>query len=229
MAKPRKKTTRRSTAKKSKGTKKPKAKRGTKKPKAKRRVTRPKKRTAASRKRARPKRAAAPKRRARRTRAAATRPARVARPEPAAIEIVSAGTGLAGDVAAALRGRGDPFPDPDVVEAIAAVCAGYRQGPGSDSPLGIPFDADLEVAREFVDRFLKGAPRAMPDREMHRGTVRSTVDGILAQDGLTDVGEVARATLTSLSLGAWEPGFDEHAKRNALAGFMVRWYEAGRA
>jgi hypothetical protein len=153
----------------------------------------------------------------------------VARPEAVAITAVATETGLAADVAEALRGRGDAFPDPDVVEAIATVCAGYRQGPGSDSPLGIPFDADQEVARELVDRFLKGAPRAMPDREMHRGTVRATVDGVLAQAGLTDVGEVARATLTSLCLGAWEPGFDEHARRNALAGFMVRWYEVGRA
>jgi hypothetical protein len=142
---------------------------------------------------------------------------------------VAAETGLAADVAAALRGRGDAFPDPDVVAAIATVCAGYRQGPGSDSPLGIPFDADQEVAREFVDRFMKGAPRAMPDREMHRGTVRTTVELNLTQAGLTDVGEVARAALTSLCLGAWEPGFDEHARRNALAGFIVRWYDAGLA
>ena len=220
MAKPRKKVTRRSTAKKAKRPKKAKAKR---------RVARPKKRAAAAKKRTRPKRAAAPQRRATRTRSRATRPARVARVKSVAVEAVAAETGLAADVTATLHGRGDAFPDPDVVEAIATVCAGYRKGPGSDSPLGIPFDADREVAREFVDRFLKGAPRAMPDREMHRGTVRATVDGNLEQAGLTDVGEMARATLTSLCLGAWEPGFDEHARRNAIAGFMVRWYEAGRA
>jgi hypothetical protein len=220
MAKPRKKAPRRST------TKRPKR---AKKPKAKRRVPRPKKRATTARKRPRPKRTAAPRRRATRTRSPAARVARVARPEAAAAPDVAAETGLAADVTAALRSRGDAFPEPDVVEAIATVCAGYRQGPGSDSPLGIPFDADLAVAREFVDRFLKGAPRAVPDREMHRRTVRSTIDGTLAQAGLADVGEVARATLTSLSLGAWEPGFDEHAERNAIAGFMVRWYDAGRA
>jgi len=43
-----------------------------------------------------------------------------------------------------------------------------------------------------------------------------------------DLSDKARATLASLCLGAWEPGFDEHARRNAIAGFVVRWYAAGR-
>ncbi len=218
MAKPRKKAPRKK-ARKSKITKKPRAAR---QPKAKRRTTRAKKSASASRARQRPrkKRTLAPKRRLTRARAAAPRA------PLASVTEIAAETGLAAGVAAALRGRGHS-PDPEAVEAIAAVCAGYRKGPGADSPLAIPFDADLEVAREFVDRFLKGVPRAVLDREMHRGTVRSTVDGDLEQFGFTDVGEPARATLTSLCLGAWEPGADEHAKRNAIAGFVVRWYRAG--
>jgi hypothetical protein len=129
---------------------------------------------------------------------------------------------------AALRGRGHE-PGADVVETIATVCAGYRKGPATDSPLGIPFDADAAVAREFVDRFLKGVPPAVLDRQMHRNTVRSTVDGDLAQFKVVGVGESARETLTSLCLGAWDPAADEHAKRNAIAGFVVRWYREGLA
>jgi hypothetical protein len=36
-----------------------------------------------------------------------------------------------------------------------------------------------------------------------------------------------RATTTPLALGSWRPGFDEHAPRNAIAGFLVRWCVAG--
>jgi hypothetical protein len=129
---------------------------------------------------------------------------------------------------AALRGRGHQ-PGPDVVETIATVCAGYRKGPAADSPLDIPFDADVEVAREFVDRYVKGVPPAVLDREMHRHTVRSTVDGDIEQFGVTGAGETALETLTSLCLGAWDPAADENAKRNAIAGFVVRWYRDGLA
>jgi len=140
----------------------------------------------------------------------------------------ASGTGLAADVTAALRGRGYE-PTPDVVDTIATVCAGYRKGPATDSPLGISFDIDVAVAREFVDRYLNGIPPAVLDREMHRQTVRSTVDGDLEQFDVVGVGEPARETLTSLCLGAWNPDTDEHAKLNAIAGFVVRWYRDGLA
>ena len=222
MAKPRKKAPTRKTRRPKTTKKKPRA---TRKPKTKRRATTAKKRTSSrtrATQRARTKRKPAARRRPMRARSAAprTRAASATGREPR--------TGLAADVMAALRGRGHE-PGPDVVETIATVCAGYRKGPATDSPLGIPFDADVEVAREFVDRFLNGAPPAVLDREMHRHTVRSTVDGDLEQFDVAGVGESARETLTSLCLGAWNPDADEHAKLNAIAGFVVRWYRDGLA
>jgi hypothetical protein len=76
---------------------------------------------------------------------------------------------------------------------------------------------------------LQGVPPAVLDREMHRHTVRSTVDGDFAQFEVVGVGESARETLTSLCLGAWDPASDEHAKLNGIAGFLVRWYREGLA
>jgi hypothetical protein len=220
MAKARKKTTSKKTRRPKTAKKKPRAAR---KPKVKRRATTAKKRA--------PSRTRATRRTPAKRKPAAKRlstPARSAAPRPLAASPsgLEPRTGLAADVMAALRGRGHE-PGAEVVESIATVCAGYRKGPATDSPLGIPFDADVEVAREFADRFLKGVPPAVLDREMHRHTVRSTVEGDLARFEVIGVGESARETLTSLCLGAWDPATDENAKRNAIAGFVVRWYREG--
>jgi hypothetical protein len=132
-------------------------------------------------------------------------------------------------VAAALRGRGYDAPDVAIVETIAAVGAGYRKGPASDPPFRVAVDADPEVARELVNRYVEGERPATLDLTMHRPTTRATVDFTLEQLGLGDTGETERATLTSLSLGSWDPARDEVARRNAIPGFFVRWYRDGRA
>lgn len=118
---------------------------------------------------------------------------------------------------------------PDVVAAVVAVGLGYRKGPASDPGfLTVTIDVDELVAQELVERLSKGVRPAEMDREMHRSTVRSTVNVNVAQLGV-DANDTVRATLTSLALGSWRPGFDENARRNALASFLVAWYRAGLA
>jgi hypothetical protein len=136
--------------------------------------------------------------------------------------------GLASDVEAALRARGYDPPDRDVVATIATVGTGYREGPAADPPIPIAFDVDAEVADALVDRYVDGDRPSELDRTVHRPSVRATVDMNVDQLGL-EAGETARATLTSLALGAWDPARDEVAKRNAIAGFIVRWYGEGLA
>jgi hypothetical protein len=143
--------------------------------------------------------------------------------------VSSGGARLVPHVAAALRGRGYDAPDDGVVETIATVGAGYRKGPASDPPFRIATEADPEVARELVNRFVEGDRPSTLDLSVHRATTRATVDFTLEQLGLGDTPEVPRATLTSLALGSWDPAEDEVAKRNALPGFFVRWYRDGRA
>ena len=119
--------------------------------------------------------------------------------------------------------RGGPVRSTAGLE-IATVAAGYRKGPATDSPLGLPFDADAAVAPELVHRYVTGDRATVLDLHVHRPTVRDVIDMNLEQLGLNDVGEEARATLTSLSLGSWDPQADEVAKRNA----MLDWLGGGR-
>ena len=135
---------------------------------------------------------------------------------------------LASEVEAALRAGGYDPPDRDVVATIAAVGTGYRKGPAADPPIPIAFDVDAEVADALVDRYVDGDRPSELDRTVHRPSVRATVDMNVGQLGL-EAGETARATLTSLALGSWDPARDEVAKRNAIAGFIVRWYGEGLA
>ena len=224
---------RKKTAKKARGTrrapKRPKARkrarpRATKRRKATKRgkaVTRRTRKATAGRRRVRPKRARATAARAATARAA--RPAVRAASAPAA----AAPPRLTELVEAALRLEGYD-PSPQVVDTIAAVAAGYRMGPASDAGFGPPFDTDAAVAPELVHRYATGDRGSPPDRGMHRPQVRATVLMNLDQMGLGGVGDTVAETLTSVSLGSWNPDTDEHAKRNALAGFVVRWYRDGR-
>jgi hypothetical protein len=149
---------------------------------------------------------------------------------PSMAEAVASGGAarLVPHVAAALRGRGYDTPDAAIVETIATVGAGYRKGPASDPPFRIAVDADSEVARELVNRFVEGDRPSTLDLSVHRSTTRATVDFTLEQLDLGETGAIPRATLTSLSLGSWDPARDEVAKRNAIPGFIVRWYRDGR-
>jgi hypothetical protein len=193
--------------------------RTTKKPAAKRRKAAKPARRAKAPRRAKPrKRAVRPS-----ARPAPARAARASAPEPS-----TGGSHMSALVASALRLQGYG-PDPDVVETIAAVGAGYRKGPAGDSPLGLPIDVDAEVAPELVRRYVTGDQAALLDLRVHRPTVRATVDMSIDQLGLGAAGETVRATLTSLTLGSWDPATDEVAKRNAIGGFIVRWYRDGLA
>jgi hypothetical protein len=116
---------------------------------------------------------------------------------------------------------------PDVVATIVAVGLGYRKGPASDPGfLPVTLDVDELVAIGLAERLREGVRPAELDREAHRTTVRATVNINLDQLGI-DANATVRDTLTSLALGSWRPGLDEHARRNALAGFLVAWYRAG--
>jgi|SRR6266850_4005143 len=161
------------------------------------------------------------------------RPKATKRRKPArAVKRVSrapAGGRLAADVATALRSAGYDPPDSRIVATLTAVAAGYRKGPAPDPPFPVATDIDAEVAGELVHRFAEGDRSPLPELKMHRPTVRATVDFNLDQLGLGGAGDVVRATLTSLCLGSWDPAADEVARRNALAGFFVRWYRDGLA
>lgn len=161
---------------------------------------------------------------AKRTRAGTVRAARPA--VRAASARAAAPTHLAALVLAALRREGYD-PSPEVVATITAVGAGYRKGPAADPGFGLPFDADAEVAPELVRRFATGDRGTPLDLRMHRPQVRATVLMNLEQNGFAGVNETVKETLTSLSLGSWNPDTDEHAKANAIAGFVVLWYRHG--
>jgi hypothetical protein len=97
-----------------------------------------------------------------------------------------------------------------------------------DPPIALAFDIDANVADALVDRYVAGDRPTELDVRVHRPSVRATVDMNVEQLDV-DAGETARATLTSLCLGSWDPARDEVAKRNAIASFIVRWYADGRA
>ena len=136
--------------------------------------------------------------------------------------------GLRAEVIAALRRAGFDPPDPTVVDVVTAVGAGYRKGP-ADAPISLGSVADRAVADAFVGFYRLGASTTDIDRETHRHVVRATVDMDLAQLGPAGTSDAARAVLTAIALGIWDPEQDEHAKANALAGYVGSWYRAGLA
>jgi hypothetical protein len=115
-----------------------------------------------------------------------------------------------------------------VVDVVTAVGAGYREGP-ADAPVELGSTADRAVADAFVEFYRVGARTGDIDRQTHRHIVRATVDMDIAQAGPESTPDEDRDVLTALCLGIWNPETDEHAKLNAIAGFVVAWYRAGLA
>jgi hypothetical protein len=136
--------------------------------------------------------------------------------------------GLRGWVVDALRRAGLEEPSPVVIDVLTAVGTGYRMGP-ANAPVTIASFADRAVAEAFVDFYRVGVRTTDIDRQPHRHVVRATVDMDLAQLGPAGTSDEARDVLAAISLGIWRPDMDEHAKLNALAGFLGRWYRAGLA
>jgi hypothetical protein len=174
------------------------------------------------------KRKAAPKKArkpARRPPARATRPApkplaAAAPPAPAPVDDLRA------RVEAALSLRGYVPPDVVAVDVLTAIGRGYRQGPASP-PEWLRVDVNGPIADGVADRFATGDRAHDIDRSTHRPTTRATVDIVLDQMA-PDVGEAGRVVLTSFALGSWDPEVDSNAERNAIAGFVIPWYLAGR-
>jgi hypothetical protein len=226
---------------KRRGTGKPKASGARrKKPKASKRgratrAKKPKKPTAKPARRAR----AGSARRARKPRVdrtkRAVRPAAAARPLaaeealPRALAAPGAWERLAPRVAGQLEARGWSSPDPEAVTAIAAVAAGYREGPAADPPFPTAFDADATVADAFVDFFWTGSRSPGPDRRSRLPEVRAMVDSSVVQLGLGQTPATARDTIAWIALGVWRPGLEEITRLHALPGFLVPWYRAGLA
>jgi hypothetical protein len=161
----------------------------------------------------------------------AVRPAAAARPLAAeeALPRARAWERLAPRVAGQLEARGWGSPDPEAVTAIAAVAAGYRQGPAADPPFPTAFDADATVADQFVEFFWTGSRSPGPDRRSRLPQVRVVVDSSLVQLGLGQTPAVACDTIAWIALGVWRPGLEEITRLHALPGFLVPWYRAGLA
>lgn len=163
----------------------------------------------------------------------AVRPASAARPLPAekalpfALAVPGAWEKLAPRVAGQLEARGWSSPDPAVVEATAAVAAGYRKGPAADPPFPTAFDADTAVADAFVDFYWMGSRSPGPDRRSRLPEVRAMVDANLTQLGPGQTPATARDTIAWIALGVWRPGLEEITRLHALPGFVVPWYRAG--
>ena len=163
----------------------------------------------------------------------ALRAASAARPRPAeealprALAVPGPWERLAPRVAAQLEARGWSSPDPAVVEAIAAVAAGYRKGPAADPPFPSPFDADDVVADAFVDFYWMGSRDPAPDRRERLPEVRAMVQANLALLGLGQTSATARDTIAWIVHGVWRPGFDEIARLHALPGYLVPRYRDG--
>jgi hypothetical protein len=185
---------------------------------AKRRTTRAKKPAGAA------KRSRKSATRAGNTRRARQRP-RAAIPEAAAIG--GRWSRIGPHVTRALRAGGWANPDPEVVRTIAAVTAGYRQGPASD-PFPTTFDGDGAVADAFIRFYSLGTRSPGPDRRSRQPIVRRTVTFNLRQLGI-EASRTVRDTLAAIALGVWRPGLDEVARLNGLASFLVPWYRTGLA
>jgi hypothetical protein len=188
------------------------------------RAAKPRARTRRTAKRATRAKGRRPKARAAARRRRPVRPPSRARtaPQPAAPD------GLRAEVIAALRRAGFDPPRPAVVDVTTAVGAGYREGP-ANAPVQLGSFVDRAIADAFVGFYATGAATGDIDRQPHRHIVRATVDMDLAQAGPADTTDEQRDVLAAICLGIWNPETDEHAKLNALAGFVVAWYRAGLA
>jgi len=178
-------------------------------------------------------------------RAAAAVPApkaakRVAAPAPAAVKRIAPaapkGPGFAAPfegapvddlrtrVEIALRVRGYTPPDPVVVDVLTAIGRGYRMGPASPPPW---LNVNGPIADGVAEPFAVGDRAHDIDRSTHRITTRASVD-IVCNQMAPDVGEPERKAIASFSLGSWNPQVDTNGERNAIAGFVIPWYLAGR-
>ena len=114
-----------------------------------------------------------------------------------------------------------------MVEAIAAVAAGYRKGPAADPPFPSPFDADDLVADAFVDFYWMGSRDPAPDRRERLPEVRAMVQANLVLLGLGQTSATARDTIAWIALGVWRPGFEEITRLHALPSYLVPRYRDG--
>jgi len=131
-------------------------------------------------------------------------------------------------VEAALRMEGYPDPDPTAVAVLTAIGRGYAMGPASP-PSWLHVDVARPIAEVLAERFALGDRAHDIDRGSHRPQTRATVNIVLAQTAGDPVDDPERAVLASFCLGSWDPAADENAERNAIAGFVIPWYMAGRA
>jgi len=131
-------------------------------------------------------------------------------------------------VEAALRMEGYADPDPTAVAVLTAIGRGYAMGPASP-PSWLHVDVARPIAEVLAERFALGDRAHDIDRGSHRPQTRATVNIVLAQTAGDPVDDPERAVLASFCLGSWDPAADENAERNAIAGFVIPWYMAGRA
>ena len=127
-----------------------------------------------------------------------------------------------------LRLAGYQPPDPMAIAVLAAIGRGYAKGPASP-PAWLHVEVARPIAEVLVERFAIGDRAHDIDRGSHRPTTRATVNIVLSQTPGNPVGDRERAVLASFCLGSWDPATDENAERNAIAGFVIPWYMAGRA
>jgi hypothetical protein len=128
-----------------------------------------------------------------------------------------------------LRRRGEDFPDPEVVKALATAGAGYRKGPGSDPPFRIAADVDGRVAEGFVEFFWIGDRSPGLDRKGERqADARLQVRFNLDQAGPAGTSATAVATLAAVALGVWKPNEDMLATLRVYANQIAGYYRAGR-
>jgi len=129
----------------------------------------------------------------------------------------------------ALRMEGYANPDPTAVAVLSAIGRGYAMGPAS-VPAWLRVDVARPISEVMAERFKIGDRAHDIDRGSHRPTTRASVNIVLAQTtGGDQVDDPERAVLASFCLGSWDPALDPNAERNAIAGFVIPWYMAGRA
>jgi hypothetical protein len=131
-------------------------------------------------------------------------------------------------VEAALRMERYDDPDSTAVTVLAAIGRGYAMGPASP-PAWLRVDVARPIAEVLAERFAIGDRAHDIDRGSHRPQMRAAVNIVLAQTHGDPVDDPERAVLTSFCLGSWDPATDTHAQRDALPGFVIPWYMAGRA
>jgi hypothetical protein len=115
--------------------------------------------------------------------------------------------------------------DVEVADTIAIVAAGYLEAMGGPIGLLVPPIPEKALAMRLVLFFSDGHKPYPPTKGVERHIFRGVIDGLVAELN-PPVGDLTKATLASLALGAWDETA-EKAMKTWIAGYFYALFKAG--